>query len=88
MERSLVGLLEALRITEGNHTSLYHVCAWCQRVQSKDGTWREVPRDLRGWFCVRNSRDGRPVIYTPTHGICPDCMPGVRDGTWKKGDVA
>ena len=37
------------------------VCAWCERVRTADGTWRE-------WEEVG------PAPAEATHGICPRCL--------------
>ncbi len=37
------------------------ICAWCDRVRSGSGEWREADRsDL--------------ALSPATHGICPDCL--------------
>lgn len=41
--------------------SLPTICAWCDRVRSPNGEWRETERiEL--------------MLSPATHGICPDCL--------------
>jgi hypothetical protein len=37
------------------------VCAWCERVRTRDGAWEEADPAL-------------VVEGADTHGICPDCL--------------
>lgn len=42
-------------------SSLSTICAWCNRVRSRAGEWRETERTDLG-------------LSPATHGICPDCL--------------
>lgn len=42
-------------------TQLPTVCAWCGRVRTGVGRWKETDT-------------GEPEAAEATHGICPDCL--------------
>jgi GAF domain-containing protein len=62
LRRNSLELARALEFGEAL-TGQLTVCAWCQRIRNRDGSWRE-PGDS-----VRNQ-----VETTISHGICSDCF--------------
>ena len=45
-------------------------CAYCDRVRTRVGVWGEIPSRISEIIHGRSS-------INITHGICPDCQPGV-----------
>lgn len=60
--RVLVRLREALVTVKKLH-SLLPICAWCKRIRSDEGYWRQLEAYLKEHLEV-----------TFTHGMCPSCF--------------
>nr|WP_320133949.1 DUF4118 domain-containing protein [uncultured Holophaga sp.] len=56
----------ALKEAMENPHGVVSACAWCRRVRDRDGTWVSLEAFLAG-----------ECHYELTHGICPDCAPGL-----------
>jgi len=60
--RALFRLREALATVKTLH-SLLPICAWCKRIRSDEGYWRQLEAYLKTHLDV-----------TFTHGMCPSCF--------------
>lgn len=56
--------------------SLLPVCAWCDRIQDRDGKWDSIESYLK-----------KTTDTDITHGICPDCETRMTSGSADDGGI-
>ncbi|HEY6555173.1 MAG TPA: hypothetical protein VI669_17580, partial [Vicinamibacteria bacterium] len=50
-------------------SGLLPICAWCKRIRDDDGRWNQLESFVK---------DRTEAEFT--HGICPECTQGMRQG--------